>query len=314
MRTVRIAEEHALKVFDMNEMLDARIDSLMRGLGDDRIRAREADVHDTLLQLGGGYSQIASISIFGTDGMLLANSRYYPAQLASIARREDFVGIRGGRIIEHVSKAMTGYAGISEPVFNTEIARRNADGSFAGLISVALRRSYFESFYRELLGDESRALTVALIRADGAVLASYPPQPNEATPPTFASALTTDTKAGVLRIGSSPETGSGEILAYRRVGTYPLYVSCAYSGAMIWKDWCRRVAVFTASIFTPSIALWLVLALSLRRLAAEEEAWSRWQAEASTRRSIETAYRQSRKMEALGNLVGSVAHEISTIC
>jgi hypothetical protein len=72
MRTVRIAEEHALKVFDMNEMLDARIDSLVRGLGDDQIRAREADVHDTLLQLGGGYSQIASISIFGTDGMLLA--------------------------------------------------------------------------------------------------------------------------------------------------------------------------------------------------------------------------------------------------
>jgi hypothetical protein len=93
----------------------------------------------------------------------------------------------------------------------------------------------------------------------------------------------------VLRIGSSPETGSGEILAYRRVGAYPVYASCAYSGAVIWRDWYRRAAVFAASIFTPSIVLWIVLALSLRRLAAEEEAWSRWQAGASTRRSIETA-------------------------
>ncbi len=313
MRTVRIADEHALKVFDMNEMLDARIDNLVRGLSDDQIRAREANIHDKLLQLGGGYPQVASISIFGPDGMLLANSRYYPAPHTSIAQREDFVGIRGGRIIEHVSKAMTGHAGIVEPVFNTGIARRNTDGSFAGLVSVALRRSYFDSFYRELLGDESRALTIALIRADGAVLASYPPQPNEATPPMFASALAANTKAGVLRIGSSPETGSGEILAYRRVGAYPVYVSCAYSGAVIWRDWYRRAAVFATSIFTPSIALWLVLAFSLRRLAAEEEAWSRWQAEASTRRSIETAYRQSRKMEALGTLVGSVAHDFNNL-
>jgi hypothetical protein len=172
MRTVRIAEEHALKVFDMNEMLDARIDDLVRGLGNDQIRAREADIHDKLLQLGGGYPQVASISIFGSDGMPLANSRYYPAPHAAIALHEDFVGIRGGRIIEHVSKAMSWHAGIGEAVFNTGIARRNADGSFAGLVSVALRRSYFESFYRELLGNESRALTIALIRADGAVLAS----------------------------------------------------------------------------------------------------------------------------------------------
>jgi hypothetical protein len=77
MRTVRIAEEHALKVFDMNEMLDARIDDLVRGLDDDEIRTREADIHDKLLRLGGGYPQVASISIFGPDGMLLANSRHY---------------------------------------------------------------------------------------------------------------------------------------------------------------------------------------------------------------------------------------------
>src|SRR6266702_2398030 len=75
LRTVRVAEEHALKVFDMNETLDSRIVDLTQDLGDDGIGAREADIHEKLRVMGGGYPQVAAVSIFGRDGRLLA-SRY----------------------------------------------------------------------------------------------------------------------------------------------------------------------------------------------------------------------------------------------
>lgn len=76
MRTVRVAEEHALKVFDLTETLDARIVDLVQDLDDEAVRQLEADIHDTLNTIGGGYPQVAAVSIFGASGMLLANSLY----------------------------------------------------------------------------------------------------------------------------------------------------------------------------------------------------------------------------------------------
>lgn len=316
LRTVRVAEEHALKVFDMNETLDTRIVDMTEGLDDDGIRAREAAIHRKVRTMGGGYPQVAAVSIFGRDGALLVSSRVYPAPPISIGERDDFVGLRDGHDLEHVSKVMTGHVA-GEQVFNTGVERRAPDGTFAGVVSVALRPSYFDAFYRELLGGNDGApMTMSLVRSDGAVLAHYPRRPREpavvAADSPFAEAMNQGRRAGVARMRSNVD-GDNMIVAFRHVGSYPVYVMCGYRASAMWAAWYRHLAVLILSIFTPSVALWCVIWLSLRRLSAEEEAWERWQAEASMRRSIESAYRQSRKMEALGTLVGSVAHDFNNL-
>ncbi|MFM0418561.1 hybrid sensor histidine kinase/response regulator [Paraburkholderia aromaticivorans] len=319
LRTVRVAEEHALKVFDMNETLNSRIVDLTSGLDDNGIRAREAAIHEKLRVMGGGYPQVAAVSIFGRDGALLVSSRYLPSPAVSIGEREDFKGIRDGKSLEHVSKVMTGHVA-GEQVFNMGVERTGADGSFDGVVSVALRPSYFDAFYRELLGGNGSgngtAMTMSLVRVDGAMLAHYPRAPREpsamASQTPLAEALAQGRRAGVVRMYSNVD-GENLILAFRHVGSYPVYVVCGYRASAIWAAWYRHLGVLILSMFTPSIALWCVIWLSLRRLGAEEQAWERWQAEASMRRSIESTYRQSRKMEALGTLVGSVAHDFNNL-
>ncbi|WP_454826833.1 ATP-binding protein [Paraburkholderia xenovorans] len=315
LRTVRVAEEHALKVFDMNETLDSRIVDLTDGLDDSGIRAREAAIHEKLRVMGGGYPQVAAVSIFGRDGTLLASSRYFPSPAVSIGERDDFTGVRDGKSLEHVSKVITGHVA-GEQVFNMGVERTGADGSFAGVVTVALRPSYFDAFYRELLGGSGTPMTMSLVRVDGSILAHYPRSPHEPTAMAqhtpFAEALAQGRRAGVVRMHSNVD-GENLILAFRHVGSYPVYVVCGYRASAIWAAWYRHLGVLILSMFTPSIVLWCVIWLSLRRLGAEEEAWERWQAEASMRRSIESAYRQSRKMEALGTLVGSVAHDFNNL-
>ncbi|MFM0345925.1 hybrid sensor histidine kinase/response regulator [Paraburkholderia sp. RL17-347-BIC-D] len=312
-RLARVAEEQAVKVLDLNQQMSSRIVELLGNDDDAQIRAREAMLHDRLRGIGGDFSQVASIYLLGANGDLLVSSRTFPAPVMSIAQREDFTSARAMRPQPYFSLPMFGPLSQTD-VFTTATGRSGADGQFLGVVTVALRNEYFSRFYRELTNGDS-SLALGLYRQDGNLLVRYPPWPAGAKPSPrskFTQALRDKQLSGHVRLNSTVD-GVERLLAFRRVGDYPLYVMSAYATSSIGEAWRRRFIMITALTAVPCIAIWLLVFYSLRQLEGERRAWERWQGEVAMRLSAEASSRQLQRMGALGNLVANVAHDFNNL-
>lgn len=312
-RVARVANEHAAKVIDLNREMASRVIELLNNDDDARIRSRQAVIHSRLSDIGGSFPQVAGITVFGASGDMLASSRVYPVPAISIANRDDFMSARAIRPEPYYSLPLIGKVAQTD-VFTTSIGRAASDGSFAGIVSIALRRAYFSDFYRDL-ANGGPDITVALFRRDGGLLVR---EPEGATPITragntaFTTAMRNNELYGRERMESSID-GVERLVSFRRVGDYPLYVVSGIPTDVIFDDWRRHYLLIATITAAPCVAVWLLVLFSLRQLKAQQAAWERWQAEVAMRMSAEASSRQLRRMGALGNLVANVAHDFNNL-
>ncbi|SOE59083.1 Signal transduction histidine kinase [Caballeronia arationis] len=312
-RVVRVANEHAVKVMDLNQQLQTRIVDMLGESDDASVSARESALHHTLDDIGGGFPQVAAISVFGVNGDLLANSRYYPVPRVSIAERDDFRSARAMAPVTYFSLPLRGKVAQAD-VFTSTMGRVSHGGQFLGVVSIALKREYFSDYYRELAAGDP-ALTIGLYRRDGGIMVRFPPEPAGAQPASntpFTNAFRNNELYGRMRMTSTVDSVE-KLLAYRRVADYPLYVAAGYATDSIFQNWWRNCLLVGAIALVPCVVVWLLVVFSIRRLNAEQAAWERWRAEVAIRLSIEASSRQLRRMGALGNLVANVAHDFNNL-
>ncbi|MGY6127078.1 PDC sensor domain-containing protein (plasmid) [Paraburkholderia strydomiana] len=171
-RLTRVAQEHALKIADMNHEIETRIVELLDTDTDGEVRRHEGPVHSRLTTIAADYPQLAAISVFGTHGDLLASSRFFPVPPISIAGREDFRGALASAPAPYFSRPLSGKV-MQSDIFTTNMARVGKDGALLGVVSIALKRQYFSEFYADLT-NSNPALLVGLYRQDGTILARLP--------------------------------------------------------------------------------------------------------------------------------------------
>jgi len=305
-----IVHEHALKVFQTGERAIAEVEEVVRGMPDDAIVADQQRLHDRLKRIVDAVPQFQAIAVVDRAGKPLASSVLAAiASDLSLADRPYFQAHAAGAEDTLVSETlMPRWGGLHSPFFALSRRRVSPDGSFDGIISVAILPRYFEEFYG-LIG-RGPGILYALVRSDGMFLARFPEQGDRSQPLAPSSELRGAVAQGLDRaLYTVPRSQLDAVerrIGYRKLPGFPVYVVAGVESSAIRGEWLATMSNHLIFGLPITLLLLTIIALALQRTR-------NLHAEADRREAAEDALRQAQHLRAIGQLTGGVAHDFNNL-
>jgi signal transduction histidine kinase/CheY-like chemotaxis protein len=246
---------------------------------------------------------VYSAEIAGTDGQLLASTQRDGRDGLNLKDREVFtVPLHAGNNALYFDQPIGG--GTSGPrTFALSRRVMMANGAFAGVVVARVALDYLAGFYARV--NVTPDTSIRLVRADGVTLAQYPP----------GIASVADDHMPQFQPGNGrsqekvtyPEVAGHErIEVSQKVEDYPIDVVVSRSLSSVLQPWIQEerssaARTLTLAVFAATLLMALRSALNRQERMDEE------------RHRLEQELAGVQRVEALGFLAASVAHDFNNV-